>query len=103
MTGREGVRLSAVAGSLMSIASSAAPAQQPSARGPRGDSVEWVTARVVGRETVAAGSGKSVLAYVTVANTSAGEFKFWMSAEAPYVIRLVVTGPRGGQEIFEMD
>ena len=64
--------------------------------------ISTVTFKVVRQEEVTAGPGKKVQAYVVEADSAkGGHLVFWITPEAPYVIRLVFTaGP--GEWTYEM-
>jgi hypothetical protein len=62
----------------------------------------WVTATVTGQEMVSTGGGKQVLAWVVESNTSLGPMKFWLTKEAPYIIRLVYAGANGNTWSYDM-
>ena len=59
------------------------------------DTQSWVSFTVTGQERVAAGAGKSVQAWVVESETNLGTMKFWISKDAPYIIRLTYKGPNG--------
>jgi hypothetical protein len=67
-----------------------------------GERVEWVSFRVAGRDTVAAGEGRTVPAWVVDLPTPYGPYRFWLSDRAPYIIRLVYTRPNGLRQIWDM-
>ncbi len=62
----------------------------------------WVTATVTGREKAGIGGGKQVEAWIVESNTSLGPMKFWLTKEAPYVIRLTFTGANGNTWSYDM-
>jgi len=62
----------------------------------------WVTATVTGREKASIGGGKQVEAWVVESNTSLGPMKFWLTKEAPYIIRLTFTGANGNTWSYDM-
>jgi hypothetical protein len=79
------------------------PTDPPEYKNKEGaEPVEWLTFRVTGRESVAAGPGRQVEAWVVETDMSFGHDKFWLTREPPYVIKLIYTGPRGGKQVFEM-
>ena len=56
--------------------------------------IDWVPVRVVGRETVPAGAGKSAKAWVVETPTKLyGKMTWWVTKEAPYVIKAVLEIP----------
>jgi hypothetical protein len=60
--------------------------------------LQWVEARVVGRARIAAGPlGEREAWVVDVPGDERGSFRFWLSKEAPYVLRLVDTASAEGQ------
>jgi hypothetical protein len=60
--------------------------------------LEWVEARVIGRARVAAGPlGEREAWVVDVPGDERGSFRFWLSKEAPYVLRLEDTASAAGQ------
>jgi len=59
------------------------------------DTQSWVPFAVTAQERVAAGAGKSVEAWVVESETNLGAMKFWISKDAPYIIRLTYKGPNG--------
>ncbi len=64
--------------------------------------LHWVPYQVLREESVSAGSGKEVRAWLVLADTSIGKMKFWLTKEAPYVIRLEYVGAKGNTWIYEM-
>ena len=64
--------------------------------------VDWVRLKVTGRESVPAGEGKRVDAWVVHVETKEyGSSDWWLTREAPYVIRavLVLAEKNGGTRI----
>ena len=64
--------------------------------------VDWVNLRVTGRETVPAGAGKTADAWVVHVETKLyGSSTWWLTREAPYVIKaaLVLAEKDGGSKI----
>jgi hypothetical protein len=66
------------------------------------ESIRWVTFNVTRKEMVAAGPNKQVEAFVVDTELPFGHYQFWLVKKAPYVIKLIYTGPRGGKQIFDM-
>jgi hypothetical protein len=65
------------------------------------DTIRWATFRVVGEELVEAGSGGKVKAWV-VETDDDGPMTFWLTKEAPYVIKLVYVNPGGVTATYTM-
>ncbi|MGH9442714.1 MAG: hypothetical protein ACRD16_10620 [Thermoanaerobaculia bacterium] len=65
--------------------------------------IDWVPVRVVGRETVAAGAGKTADAWVVETATKLyGKMTWWVTKEPPYVIKAILEIPKneeGSREI----
>jgi hypothetical protein len=68
----------------------------------QGDKVDWLTFTVGAKESVPAGPGKRVDAWRVTTENGGYKMLFHLTKEAPYVIRLEQTGPRGGRSVFEM-
>jgi hypothetical protein len=66
------------------------------------EAVEWVTFHVKGKETISTVAGKQVETWLVENDAPQGHYQFWLSQQAPYIIKLIYTGPRGGKQIFEM-
>ena len=58
------------------------------------DSVRWAIFRVVREEMVEAGPDRKIKAWVVETDDN-GPMTFWLTKEAPYVIKLVYVGPQG--------
>ncbi len=67
-----------------------------------GDKIEWQSFTVLGREKVPAGPGKEVETWKVRALLGGFTLDFFVSKEAPYIIRLEQVGPRGGRSVFAM-
>jgi hypothetical protein len=64
--------------------------------------LHWVPFQVLKEEMTGAGSGKQVKAWVVLSDTYQGKMKFWLTREAPYVIRLEFTAKNGNIWAWEM-
>ena len=60
----------------------------------------WVDIHVRGLETVEAGPGKKVQAWAV--EWPSKKWVFWITKEAPYVIKLITPNPDGGSTNYEM-
>ena len=58
--------------------------------------VSWTSFTVTGQENVQAGRSGTVMAWVVESNTNQGPMRFWLSKDAPYVIRLEFTDHDSG-------
>ncbi|MBV8857535.1 MAG: hypothetical protein JOZ02_11440 [Acidobacteria bacterium] len=65
------------------------------------ETLRWATFRVARAETVEAGPGKRVKAWV-VETEDNGPMTFWLTKEAPYVIKLVYVTPKGVTATYSM-
>ncbi len=70
------------------------------ASGP--DGLTHVTVTALGTERIDAGPLGRVMARHVTSKTPQWTFDYWLSDRPPYIIRLVLTGPRGGKQIYEM-
>ena len=61
--------------------------------------LEWQTIQVNGLEKVDSGPKKNIEAWLV--ETGDG-WKFWLTKEAPYVIKVIAPDPGGGQRFFEL-
>jgi hypothetical protein len=58
--------------------------------------VSWMSFKVTGEDQADAGPKGSVSVYVVEADTNLGPMKFWLSKQAPYIIRLEYTAKDNG-------
>jgi hypothetical protein len=65
------------------------------------DSIRWATFRVIGEEMVEAGSGGKVKAWVVETDDN-GPMTFWLTKQAPYVIKLVYVNRSGITATYTM-
>lgn len=65
------------------------------------EAVHWITFRVTGEEMVEAGPGRKIKAWV-VETDDQGPMTFWLTKEAPYIIKLVYSGPGGVTSTYTM-
>lgn len=65
------------------------------------DDIRWATFKVVRKEMVEAGAGKQVEAWV-VETDDHGPMTFWLTKDAPYIIKLVYVAPGGVTATYTM-
>ena len=65
------------------------------------ETLRWATFKVARAETVEAGPGKRVKAWV-VETEDNGPMTFWLTKESPYVIKLVYVTPQGVTATYSM-
>jgi hypothetical protein len=58
--------------------------------------VSWVTIKVTGEEPTSAGPRGTIKAWVVEAESNLGPMKFWLSQDAPYILRLEYTAKDNG-------
>jgi len=66
------------------------------------DSIRWIDFRVRGQEVVDAGPGRKMEAWVVESTIKSFRLTFYVSKQAPYMIRGVNFGPKGGVTKFDM-
>lgn len=58
--------------------------------------LSWITYKVMGEDVTSAGPSGTVKTWIVEADTSLGPMKFWLSHDAPYIIRLEYTAKDNG-------
>ncbi|MCZ6834621.1 MAG: hypothetical protein O7G85_02500 [Planctomycetota bacterium] len=82
---------------------SLAPGESGADGTPRMDvTLSWLKLKVIGEESISAGKKGQMDAWIVEVDQGPMNFRFWLSKEAPYIIKLVMTQPGGGGYIWEM-